>query len=164
MPVKPPDHDTTDAPHEEKYHMPKNANSRNNSSTKPRFLRGKTGPVSLVLATKAVTLAAVLGLYYVIVLFSAVQVVPLVMGFVKSGTGVTLDMPIETVLSVWVVPALFLVALVYALVIVTIRSLWRLRKRTINRVALWALGSAADAMPLDTKSIRKQNHTTTKAA
>jgi len=110
------------------------------SGKKRRTLKGTVAPIAIVTMVKTLTLAAVAASYYVLAFFASVQVVPLTMGFVKAGTGVTLDMPLETVLSVWVVPALFLVALVFVLVLVVMRALWRLRTRVVAAVSLWALG------------------------
>jgi hypothetical protein len=151
--------------------MANNLSATTNSPTKTRGLRGKAAPIGIVLATKAFTLVALLAVYYVIAFFTAVRVVPMVMGFVKSGTGVTLDMPVETVLSVWIVPALFLVALVFVLVLVAMRAIWRLRARVIIAVSRWALGEETDeetgtavTAPLRTKRSRNQKTTSTKAA
>ena len=147
--------------------MAKSTSVMNDHPMKPRALRGKVVPISIVIATKASTLVAVLVAYYVLAFFAAVQVVPLTMGFVKSGSGVTLDMPLETVLSVWIVPALFLVALVFVLLLVMMRSLWRMRVRVVVSVALWALGeedgveARTDKMALlHTKKITRNRSTT----
>ncbi|MCI4659588.1 hypothetical protein [Cryobacterium zhongshanensis] len=140
------------------------------STPAKRGLFARMTPVSLLLATKTVTLVLVLAGYYVLAFFAAVRVVPMTMGFVKSGTGVTLDMPLETVLSVWIVPALFLVALIFVLVLIAMRALWRLRARVVAGVAHWARGREADmgmtvrpphTSPLGAKNIRK---TSTSAA
>jgi hypothetical protein len=160
----------TETHHEEKYQMAKNTSATGTPQRASRLLQGKVTPVLLVLAAKAFTLVAVLAIYYVIVFFAAVRVVPLTMGFVKSGSGVTLDMPLETVLSAWIAPALFLVALEFVLVLVTLRALWRLRTKGVAAVSRWALGvetakaETVQAMPLTSKSARKQNTNTTKAA
>jgi hypothetical protein len=146
--------------------MPKSITSSRPSKT--RSLWGKAAPKGVVLATKAATLVALLVIYYVIVFFAAIQVVPLIMGFVKSGTGVTLDMPLETVLSAWIVPALFLVALFFALVLVTIRALWRFRARVIRSVTHWVFNedNRIEAAPagISTKNAQKQKNTSEKAA
>jgi hypothetical protein len=129
--------------------MARNLNATARDRTIPRVLRGKVGPVAVVAAVHAATLVAVLALFYVIAFFAAVQVVPLTMGFVKSGTGVTLDMPMETVISVWIVPALFLVSLLFVLVLITMRAIWRLRVVVVTRVSRWAFGEDdAQATPL----------------
>ncbi|ROR75971.1 hypothetical protein SAMN06295974_3884 [Plantibacter flavus] len=109
-------------------------------------LKGKAVPIGVVLLTRTVTLVGLIFAYYVLAFFSAVQIVPMTMGFVKAGTGVTLDMPVETVLSAWIVPALFLVGLLFAFVLFLMRGLWRLRKRAVQAVSRWALGEAPPAM------------------
>lgn len=140
--------------------MAKNTSETGAPQTTIRALRGKVAPISIVVAAKAFSLVAVLAGYYVLAFFAAVQVVPMTMNFVKSGTGVTLDMPLETVLSFWIVPALFLVALVFVLVLVVMRALWRFRNRVVASVSLWALGEAtaptvptADARPAREHSV-----------
>lgn len=147
--------------------MPRNVGGTGNRSITARMLRGKAGPISIVLVTKTVTMVALLAVYYVIAFFAAIRVVPLVMGFVKSGTGVTLDMPVETVLSAWIVPALFLVALVFILVLVTMRALWRLRSRAVAAVSRWALGEETRptaVTPNSAKSARNRKNISAKAA
>ena len=133
----------------------------------PRVLRGKLGPVSIVAAVQAASLVTVLALYYVIAFFAAVQVVPLTMGFVKSGTGVTLDMPMETVISLWIVPALFLVALILVVVLITMRAIWRLRTRVTTRVARWAFGEESGeptSRPVGRPHVRTGKTSSSKAA
>jgi hypothetical protein len=151
--------------------MSKITPTKNAPQGKVSTLKAKLGPASLVIGAQVVSLAVTLGLYYVIVFFAAVQVVPLTMGFVKSGTGVELDMALETIISLWIVPALFLVALVFALVLFTIKSIWRLRRRLLAAVSLWALGSATDVAEVSaTTSLprvaaaRVRSTTSTKAA
>lgn len=150
--------------------MTNNTSAIDKSQSTARGLRGKLAPVSIVIATKAVTMVALLVVFYVIAFFAAVKVVPMTMNIIKAGTGVTLDMPIETVVSFWVVPALFLVALVFVLVLVTMRAVWRLRSRVVIAVSRWAFGvtpetaQAGQTAPLRTKSVRKQIINTTKAA
>lgn len=145
--------------------MGKNKIAAEHRPAKTLAARGKAAPVLIVVATKAFTLLAMLVVYYLIAFFAAIRVVPLTMGFVKSGSGVTLDMPIETVLSVWIVPALFLVALVFALVLVTMRTLWRLRTRAVQAVSRWAFGEETDyAAPAGIAAKRIPNKTRTKTA
>lgn len=145
--------------------MPKSATS--SQPTKTRSLLGKAAPNSILLATKAATLVVLLVLDYLIVFFSAIQVVPLIMAFVMSGTGVTFDMPFETVLSAWIVPALFLVALFFALVLVTIRALWRLRARLVAVVTRWVRSEdTVEVTPsaIITQSTPKQKKNTSEKA
>lgn len=117
-------------------------------------LRGKASRVGVVLGTKATSLVLLLVIYYMLVFFAAIQLVPLTMGFVKAGSRVTMSMPIETVVSLWIVPALFLVALEFVLVLVAIRALWRARRRLVDTVAGWAFGREAAATPVDISSAK----------
>jgi Mg2+/Co2+ transporter CorB len=120
--------------------MTQSLDATKTSSFASRLLKKKAGPMGVVIATKALTLVALIASYYIIAFVTAIQIVPLTMGFVKSGTGVTLDMPLELVLSLWIVPALFLVGLVFVLAVVTMRALWRLRARVVTAASQWALG------------------------
>jgi membrane glycosyltransferase len=143
------------------------------STIRSSFLRGKAAPLGIVLAAKTAALLATLVIFYVLAFFVAIQVVPLTMGFVKAGSGVTLDMPIETVLSVWIAPALFLIALELVATLVAMRAVWRLRRRATDAVSAWALGreTSVEAAPADlgvatlsaAKKARK-NRPTTKTA
>jgi len=143
------------------------------STTRSSFLRGKAAPLGIVLAAKTAALLATLVIFYVLAFFVAIQVVPLTMGFVKAGSGVTLDMPIETVLSVWIAPALFLIALELVATLVAMRAVWRLRRRATDAVSAWALGretsleAAPAALGVATLSAVKKarkNRPTTKTA
>lgn len=111
---------------------------------------GRIVPHVLVIATKAFTLLGVIFAIYVLAFFSAVRIVPMIMGFVKDGTGVQMEMSIDTVLAVWVAPSLFLIALLFAFVFTIIRKLWHLRTALVARVTTWAHGrnaAEADAIP-----------------
>jgi len=121
------------------------------SRAKSRVLKGKVAPVTIVLVTKAASLTLTGGAFYVLAFFFAIQVVPLTMGFVKAGSGVTMDMPIETILSVWIVPGLFLVALIFALVLLIMRTILRWRTAAVKAVARWALGIEDVAVEQDSK-------------
>jgi len=143
------------------------------STTRSSILRGKAAPLAIVLAAKTAALLATLVIFYVLAFFVAIQVVPLTMGFVKAGSGVTLDMPIETVLSVWIAPALFLIALELVATLVAMRAVWRLRRRATDAVSAWALGretsleAAPAALGVATLSAVKKarkNRPTTKTA
>lgn len=102
--------------------------------------RGKIGPAATVLVAQAASLLAVIVVFYIVAFFAAVRVVPMVMGFVKDGTGITMDMPVETVLSAWIAPSLFLLALVFALVLFVLRAVWKLRTTAITALSAWAFG------------------------
>ena len=99
----------------------------------------KIGPAGAVIAAKAVSLLVVFVLFYVLAIFSAVTVVPHIMGFVMAGTGVTMDLPLQTVIAAWLAPSLFLIALFFTLVLIAMRTIWRTRRSLIARLDAWAL-------------------------
>jgi hypothetical protein len=111
--------------------------------------RGKVAPVLVVLGTKAGSIVALGALLYVIVMFAGIRVIPLTLGFVKSGTGISESDPTLTVLAVFVAPGLFFVALITAAVIFGTRKLWQLRNKLVDAVSGWALGrEAATVTPI----------------
>ena len=109
------------------------------ASPAPRrgLLKGRIGPTAAVLTVKTLTLGAVLFAHYVLAFYTAIQVVPTVFGFVKAGTGLTMDMGIDTIIAAWIAPSLFLVALLFVLVLTAMRSLWRLRSRVVVAFKAW---------------------------
>lgn len=120
-----------------------NTSAKRHVGTGPskRAPRSKAATAAIVLAVQAVSLAALIFVFYVIAFFAAVRVVPLTLGFIKDGSGVTMDMSVETVVAGWIAPALFLLALLFGLVWVVMRKLWQLRRDLIWRVRTWAYGS-----------------------
>lgn len=128
------------------------------------WLKGKVAPTSIMLLWQTVGLIAVGFLYYVIAFFFAVQVVPLTMGFVKAGTGVTLDMPLETVLSAWIVPALFLVGLLFVAVLLVMRGIWRLRIRANAALSAFLFGTERAAKVEPMQATLRRTKTSAKAA
>lgn len=110
------------------------------AATGTKGLRGKVGPVAIVLATKAASLVAMIVAVYLLVMFLAIRVVPMTMGFVLSGTGVTDATPWKTVLMVWIAPSLVLIALIITGAIFLVRWLWKQRARLVEKVSVWAFG------------------------
>lgn len=103
-------------------------------------IRRKAGPLATVLAVKTASLVVFVFAVYIIAMFLAVRVVPLVMGFVKAGTGVTESTPWDTTLMVWIGPSVVLIALITVGTVYLVRWLWKLRTRVVDRVAGWAFG------------------------
>lgn len=99
-----------------------------------RIRRSKVAPTTISLIAKLVTLVVVSLFDYVLVTVAAVQGVPMIMAFVQSGTGMTMDMSLEVVLGVWLLPALFFIGMLFALVLAIIRGVWRLRKRILTKL------------------------------
>lgn len=121
--------------------MAKKTGSEETGTPRHRPLGGKVGPVGLVLLTKTASLFLVIVAYYVIVMFCAVRVVPLLMGFVLNGSGVTMDLPVETIVAVWIVPSLFLVGMLFGLALTAMKALWHVRRRLIETVSRRLLGT-----------------------
>lgn len=100
-------------------------------------LTSRAGSTAAVIAVKTLTLGAVLFAYYVLTFYTAIQVVPTIFGFVKAGTGLTMDMGFDTIIAVWIAPSLFLVALLFVAVLLAMRGLWRLRSRAVTAFMAW---------------------------
>lgn len=109
--------------------------------------RRKIGPASVVVAVRFGSLLIASAAVYLVAFFSAVRLVPSIMAFVASGSGVSADMPLQTLIAAWIAPSLFLIALLFALVLVVVRGLWRMRRAAIALVSRWALGGEAAAVP-----------------
>lgn len=79
-------------------------------------------------------LALVLFADYLIVLFTAVNVIPNIAALVQQGTGVTLEARLDTVLAGWLIPVLFIVAMVLVAEIFLLRQLWRSAMKLSRRI------------------------------
>lgn len=132
--------------------MAKSTSTTRSNGSKSAALRSKVGPVALVLAAKAATLVAFILAALVIIMFSTVRVIPLSVGFVKSVMGVSMDMPVETVIAAWIAPSIFVLAIVFTVVLIALRALWKLRRRGIEVVSGWALGRENPTKPVDISS------------
>lgn len=80
---------------------------------------------SLHVATTLLAFGLVLLVDYLLVLFTAVAVVPNLGAMVQKGTGVTVDMRIDAVIAGWLLPVVFIVAAVLVGEVVLMRRLWR---------------------------------------
>lgn len=86
---------------------------------------GRFGTRVIHRAVAAVLLALVLFLDYLIVLFTAVNVVPNIAALVQQGTGVTMDLRLDAVIAGWLLPTVFIIAAVLIGEIFLMRRLWR---------------------------------------
>ncbi|MGY4541214.1 hypothetical protein ACVWY0_001123 [Arthrobacter sp. UYNi723] len=108
------------------------------------------------LASVAV-LALVLFVDYLLVLFTAVNVLPNIAVLIQQGTGVTLDARIDAVIAGWLIPVLFIVAAVLVGEIVVMRRLWRFATGVTRRMgqSLFRLaGEEQQKMPLGKASLK----------
>lgn len=124
--------------------MAKKTGTRDSMSAGSPANRGTVGPAAIVIGTKVVTMTLLVLAFYFIAFFSAVRLVPLIMSFVLGGSGVTMDMPVETILAVWIAPSLFLIALLFTLALLTMRGMWRLRRTIITAVSRRVSPSTTD--------------------
>ncbi|OLT27041.1 hypothetical protein BJF83_19510 [Nocardiopsis sp. CNR-923] len=106
---------------------------------------GESGTRS-VLALVRVGLVLGSGLVcYVLAMFAAVTVVPNLFVMVAAGTGVGPTSSLEMQLAHWLAPSVFLIGLVFVLVLVVMRALWRAQLRLAERARRALLGEQADA-------------------
>ncbi|MCB5280371.1 hypothetical protein [Arthrobacter sp. ES1] len=87
-----------------------------------------------VLAT-VLLFGLVLFVDYLLVLFTAVNVLPNIAALVQKGTGMTVDMRIDAVIAGWLIPVLFIVAAVLVGEIVLMRRLWRFASGRLDALA-----------------------------
>jgi hypothetical protein len=74
---------------------------------------------------------------YLIVLFTAVNVLPNIAALVQRGTGVTVDMRIDAVIAGWLLPVLFIIAAVLVGEVFVMRGLWRFAAGRRKALAGW---------------------------
>lgn len=100
-----------------------------------RIRGSKVAPATILLIARSLTLALVAVFDYILVTVVAVQGVPTIMAFVQNGSGVTMDMPLEVVLGVWILPALVFIGALFALMLTIFRAAWRLRKKLLTKLS-----------------------------
>lgn len=88
-------------------------------------------------AATALVFGLVLLADYLLVLFTAVSVVPNIGALIQKGTGVTVDMRIDAVIAGWLLPVLFIVAAVLVGEIFLMRRMWRFAATRLNSLAGW---------------------------
>ncbi|MEU3016595.1 hypothetical protein ABZ635_04260 [Nocardiopsis sp. NPDC007018] len=105
---------------------------------------GESGTRSLLWGIRAALVFGVALLSYVGAMFVAVTVVPNVFLVVSSGTGVGPASPFEMQMAYWLSPSLFLIGLIFVLVLVAVRWLWRAQRRVAERARRALLGEVGD--------------------
>ena len=106
--------------------------------------KGRVTGVALVATARAGRVVGVALFVYVLAFFAAVRVVPMVMGFVGTGTGLSPDMTLIQLISLWIAPSVFLIGLVFVAVLAAIRGAWRSSGKALRRFEGWVLGAPAD--------------------
>lgn len=99
-----------------------------------RIRMGKAGTKALSLMVRGISMVAVLMVSYLVAFFMAVKLVPNLMAAVQQGTGVTTSMSIDVVLAGWVVPSVFLVACLFAVLVLAVRWLLKQRRTLLARM------------------------------
>ena len=90
------------------------------------YLRfGRFGTSAIHRLVSAALLGLVLLADYLIVLFTAVNVLPNIAVLIQHGTGVTLEARIDAVIAGWLIPVLFIAAAVLVAEVFLMRKLWR---------------------------------------
>lgn len=102
---------------------------------------GRTG-AKLIHRLSAVALrAAVLFFDYLLVLFTAVSVLPNVGALVQQGTGVTVDLRMDAVLAGWLIPVVFIAAAILVGEVFLMGRVWRFASRLIRKMDLALFGN-----------------------
>lgn len=113
------------------------------------FLKvGHAGAQVVHLFATLLLFALVLFADYLIVLFTAVNVLPNIAVLIQQGTGVTLDARLDAVIAGWLIPVLFIVAAVLVGEIFLMRRLWLF---ATNRKQ--AMGRSLFRMEAETQSV-----------
>lgn len=99
------------------------------------FLKlGRFGAKAVYRLISAALLTLVLLADYLLVLFTAVNVVPNIGVLVQQGTGMTMDLRPDAWIAGWLIPVLFIVAAVFVAEIFFMRRLWRFAMGRIKAV------------------------------
>lgn len=132
------------------------------------FLKfGQLGTRALHLFAAGVLRVLVLFVDYLIVLFTAVNVLPNIAVLIQQGTGVTLDARIDAVIAGWLLPVLFIAAAVLVGEIFVMRSLWRFTTgliRTMGSSLFRMAGEEKQNVPFPGKGSLKTREDKTAAA
>jgi len=88
-------------------------------------------------AVRLLAFGVVLVLDYLLVLFTAVNVIPNIAVLIQRGTGVSIDMRLDAVLAGWLIPVLFIVAAVFVGEIFLMRGLWRFAAAKVRTLGGW---------------------------
>lgn len=92
---------------------------------------------------------------YLLVLFTAVSVLPNIAALIQKGTGVTVDMRIDAVIAGWLIPVLFIVAAVLVGEIFMMRRLWRFASERLFALAGWLFRLEVEKWRAEKKSATK---------
>lgn len=111
--------------------------------TRIRARMGQSGAGSLLLAVRVGLMSGVALLSYLGAMFVAVTVVPNIFLIVSNGTNVGPSSPFELQLAYWLSPSLFLIGLVFVLVLVAVRWLWRAQRNLGERARRALSGEAS---------------------
>lgn len=99
------------------------------------FLKFGRSGAKLIHRLSAVALrTAVLFFDYLLVLFTAVNVLPNVAALVQQGTGVSVDMRIDVVLAGWLIPVIFIAAAILVGEVFVMGRLWRFASRLSRKI------------------------------
>lgn len=112
--------------------------------TRIRARLGPSGARSVLMAVRAGLMFVSASAGYVVAMFAAVTVVPNVFLMVAAGTGIGPASPLEMQLAHWLTPSLFLIGLIFVLVLMVVRWLWRVQRRLAAKARHSLLGQKAD--------------------
>ncbi|MFJ2662596.1 hypothetical protein [Arthrobacter koreensis] len=96
---------------------------------------GRFGTRMIHRAATVALLALVILADYLLVLFTAVNVLPNIAALVQQGTGVTMDMRIDAAIAGWLLPVLFIAAAVLVGEVFLMRRLWRAARSLLSRMS-----------------------------
>ncbi|WP_431872675.1 hypothetical protein [Nocardiopsis eucommiae] len=104
---------------------------------------GHSGTRALLVVVRSGLRFGAVAATYVLGMFAAVTVVPNVFLMVSGGSGVGPASPLEMQVTYWLVPSLFLIGLIFVLVLVVARWLWRAQGGLATKARRSLLGEEA---------------------
>lgn len=120
-----------------------NSTGRPPLGTRVRARLGESGASSLLVFAQVGLMLGAAAIVYVAAMFAAVTVVPNVFLMVSAGSGIGPASPLEMQVTYWLTPALFLNGLIFVLVVVGARWLWRAQRRLGEKARRSLLGEEA---------------------
>lgn len=108
----------------------------------------------------SVILLLIMALFiYLLVIFTAVSIIPNIAAFIQQGTGIGIDLRLDVVIAGWLLPTVFVVGMVMVAEVAAFRALWRFTTGIIKKmgVALFRIDEeerAAAAVSATTKTKR----------
>lgn len=85
----------------------------------------------------SVALLLILAVFiYLLVIFTAVSIIPNIAAFIQQGTGISIDLRPDVVIAGWLLPTVFVVGMLMVAEVVAFKALWRFTTGIIKKMAV----------------------------